>query len=268
MDIKWIDPESLAPIGNILIELAVLLAAGFIAIKVILMICKKYLDRSGADPVLHTFVLNGTKLVLGIVLIVMCLGILGVPIASVVAVLGAAGAAIALALRDSLANIAGGVMIIITKPFGQGDLVDVGDVRGKVEKIDLFLTTLKTLDNKSVTIPNGLINTSVLINHSREQKRRIDCQFGISYDADIAKAKSVIWEVIAGEPLIVSEPEPLVAVASHGESAVVLDVFVWCENEDYWPARYSMEEHVKLAFDEKGIEIPYNQVDVRIRDSK
>ena len=119
------------------------------------------------------------KVAAAIVLITMCLGVLGIQVHTIVAVIGAAGAAIALALKDSLANIAGGVMIILTKPFSKDDLIDIGDVSGKVHHIDLFLTTLKTYDNKTITIPNGIVNTSVLVNHSQEEKRRVDCTFGI-----------------------------------------------------------------------------------------
>lgn len=122
------------------------------------------------------------------------MGILGIPMSTVVAVLGAAGAAIALALRDSLANIAGGMMIIITRPFSKDDLIDVGTVSGKVENIDLLLTTLKTYDNKTITIPNGLINTSILVNHSKESKRRVDCTFNIGYGNDIGRVKELLAE--------------------------------------------------------------------------
>ena len=261
---KFVNIDELPPIGNKIIELVVLMVIGLIIIKLLMMVLKGYLKKSSADPVLYAFIHNAVKVVLIIILCTMALGVLGVQMTSIIAVIGAAGAAIALALRDSLANIAGGVMIIITKPFNQGDLIDIGEVTGRVDKIDLFLTTLKTVDNKTVTIPNGLVNTSVLTNHSRETERRVDCQFGISYSADIAKAKSVLWDVIAKDSRILATPEPLVAVASHGDSAVLIDVKVWCNNDHYWDVKYAMEENVKLAFDAAGIEIPFNQVDVHI----
>jgi small conductance mechanosensitive channel len=233
--------------------------------RIIMKITRKTLTKSNADPVVYTFVQNAVKVVCLIVLITMCLGAMGIPMSTVVAVLGAAGAAIALALKDSLANVAGGVMIIITQPFSKDDHIDIGDVSGKVEKIDLFLTTLKIFDNKTITIPNGLINTSVLVNHSKENLRRVDCTFGIGYNNDIGEAKAILRKVCDANPEIFKEPEPLIGVANHGDSAVILDVKVWCETDAYWDVKYFLEENVKLAFDEHGIEIPYPQIDVHIQ---
>ena len=194
----------------------------------------------------------------------MCLSVLGVSPSTIIAVVGAAGAAIALALRDSLANIAGGVMIIITKPFSQNDFIDVGEVSGKVEQIDLFLTTLKTYDYKTITIPNGIINTSILVNHSLEDKRRVDCVFGIGYDNDIQKVKNILYDICETNQDILKEPEPLIGIAEHGQNAVMVDMKVWCKTEAYWDVKYFLEENVKLAFDENGINIPYPQLDVHL----
>lgn len=257
--------EKLADLAETGIRLLLTVMIGLIVIKVIMKITKKSLDKSGADPSVYAFIKNAIKIVCVIVLATMCLGILGIPMSTVVAVLGAAGAAIALALRDSLANVAGGFMIIITKPFSKDDLIDVGEVSGKVEKIDLFLTTLKTYDNKTITIPNGLINTSILINHSRESKRRVDCTFSISYKNDIGKAKEILSAVCEACPQIIREPQPLIGVANHGDSAIIIDVKAWCETDDYWDVKYFLEENVKVAFDEHDIEIPYPQMDVFIK---
>lgn len=257
--------EKLTGLTEMCIKLATTIIIGLILIKIIMHITKKWLDRSGADPSVYTFVKNAVKGICVIVLITMCLGLMGIPMSTVIAVLGAAGAAIALALKDSLANIAGGMMIIITKPFIKDDHIDVGDVSGKVEKIDLFLTTLKTFDNKTITIPNGLINTSILINHSREEKRRVDCTFSIGYKNDISKAKEILANVCDVCPEILDEPKPVIGVANHGDSAVIMDVKVWCDNADYWSVKYFLEENVKIAFDEHDIEIPYPQMDVFIK---
>jgi len=259
-------PQKLEALGDMAIKFIVLMVVGLIAIKLILKITRKTLMKSSSDPVIYTFVNNAVKVVLLIVLITMALGVLGVSMTTIVAVVGAAGAAIALALKDSLANIAGGIMIIITQPFKKDDLIDVGEVSGKVENIDLFLTTLKTFDNKTITIPNGIINTSILVNHSMEDNRRVDCTFGIGYDNDIAKAKSILKEVCDSNPMIFTEPKPLIGVANHGDSAVMLDVKVWCKTDDYWDVKYYLEENVKLAFDDNGIEIPYNKLDVHLKN--
>lgn len=247
------------------IRLVLTVAIGLILIKVIMKITRRWLDKSGADPSVYAFVKNAVKIICFIILITMCLGILGIPMSTVIAVLGAAGAAIALALKDSLANIAGGIMIIVTKPFSKDDLIDVGDVSGKVENIDLFLTTLKTYDNKTITIPNGLINTSILVNHSKESKRRVDCTFSIGYSSNIAEVKDILNNVCAACPEIFSKPAPVIGVADHGDSAVIMDLKAWCDTDNYWDVKYFLEENVKLAFDEHNIEIPYPQMDVSIK---
>lgn len=257
--------EKLAGATEVFLKLALTVIIGLIIIKIVMSLTKKWLDKSGADPSVYTFVKNAVKVLCVIILVTMCLGLIGIPMSTVIAVLGAAGAAIALALKDSLANIAGGLMIIITKPFNKDDLIDVGEVSGKVEKIDLFLTTLKTYDNKTITIPNGLINTSILINHSRETKRRVDCTFSIGYKNDIGKAKEILAAVCEACPQIIREPEPLIGVANHGDSAIIIDVKAWCETDDYWDVKYFLEENVKIAFDEHDIEIPYPQMDVFIK---
>ena len=262
---KFLASDKLIEMGESAVKLILLIIVGLILMRIIMKITRKTLNKSNADPVVYTFVQNAVKVICLIVLITMCLGAMGIPMSTVVAVLGAAGAAIALALKDSLANVAGGVMIIITQPFSKDDHIDIGDVSGKVEKIDLFLTTLKTFDNKTITIPNGLINTSVLVNHSKENLRRVDCTFGIGYSNDIGEAKEILKTVCDANSDIIKEPAPVIGVANHGDSAVILDVKVWCETDVYWDVKYFLEENVKLAFDEHGIEIPYPKLDVHIQ---
>ena len=258
--------DKMMALADVGIKVILIVLIGLILIKIILKITKKSLRKSDADPAVYTFVRNAVKAVCVIVLITMCLGAMGIPMSTLIAVIGAAGAAIALALRDSLANVAGGVMIIITQPFSKGDLIDLGDVSGEVQGIDLFLTTLKTYDNKTITVPNGLINTSILVNHSKESKRRVDCTFGIGYHNDIGKVKEILRGVCDANPAIFAEPTPLVGVANHGDNAVMLDVKVWCKTDDYWDVKYFLEENVKQAFDENGIDIPYPQMDVHIKE--
>lgn len=269
---RLIASGKLAELGIMLLRLAVAVIIGLLFIKVVLAVTKKALDRSSLDPVIYSFIIKAIKVVAVIILVTVCLGMLGIQMSTIITVIGAAGAAIALALRDSLANIAGGVMIILTQPFKKDDLIDVesatGNVSGKVEKIDLFLTTLKTYDNKTITVPNGIINTSVLVNHSREDSRRVDCIFNIGYDSDIGLAKDILRKVCDENPLIFKEPEPLIGVANHGESSVVMDLKAWCRTDDYWDVKYYLEEEVKLAFDRSGINIPYAQMEVHLSTEK
>ena len=261
---RFLKSEGLSSGAVTVIELVALLVLGFIAIKVIVYLTKRTMKKSSLDASLYKFVLNGVKAVLYITLITMALSILGVSPTTIVTVVGAAGAAIALALKDSLANIAGGMMIMMTKPFSKEDYIDVGNVSGKVEHIDLFLTTLRTYDYKTITIPNGLINTSILVNHSKEDIRRVDCVFGIGYDNNIGEAKEILENVCSANSYILSEPGPVIGVSSHGDSAVMIDLKVWCRTEQYWDIKYFLEENVKIAFDEHGINIPYPQIDVHM----
>ncbi|MDO4745065.1 MAG: mechanosensitive ion channel family protein [Bacillota bacterium] len=259
------ESDKIAAAVGVCAKLIITIIIGAILIKIAMILTKKWLKKSGTDPSVFLFIRNAVRVICIIILVSMCLGMIGVPMSTVIAVLGAAGAAIALALKDSLANIAGGMMIIVTKPFSKDDLIDVGNVSGQVENIDLFLTTLKTFDNKTITIPNGLINTSILINHSKETLRRVDCTFSIGYGSDITKAKEILAAVCDACPQILKEPEPLIGVANHGESAIILDTKAWCETDDYWDVKYFLEENVKIAFDEHDIDIPYPHMDVYVK---
>ena len=261
---------SMEKLTDILLDLGgavLILMFGAIAIKLILRFEKKILEKSTLDESVYRFILNASKAALWIVLVIALLPMLGIPVASLVTVLGAGGAAIALALKDSLGNVAGGILILINKPFVRGDTIELGDVTGVVDEIDLLTTQLHTADNKIVTVPNGTITTSVLINYSREDVRRVDCQFSISYEADILQAKEILYNVTLCDERIFrdEEHEPIIGVAEHGDSGILLDLKVWCSTSDYFDVKYYLGENVKLAFDEAGIEIPYQTMDVHIR---
>ena len=251
--------------GMNLAAILIIILIGLILLKIILRITDRGLKKSTADPILYTFVRNVIKVAAAIVRRLPCAWafwafrsirswLLSEPPEQLLRWLS----------RTVLANIAGGVMIILTKPFSKDDLIDIGDVSGKVHHIDLFLTTLKTYDNKTITIPNGIVNTSVLVNHSQEEKRRVDCTFGIGYDDDIEHAKEIMRKVCDDNPLILTDPQPLIGVANHGESSVDMDLKAWCLTEHYWDVKYYLEEHIKVAFDENGIQIPFPQMDVHI----
>ncbi len=262
---KFFESDKPIEMGLLILNLVITVGIGLLTIKIILHFTRRALKRSSLDAVLYKFIVNAVKAVCLIVLATMCLGILGVQMSTIVAVLGAAGAAIALALKDSLANIAGGVMIIITKPFIRDDYIDIGDVSGKVKDIDLFLTTLRTYDNKTITVPNGLVNTSILVNHSREDMRRVDCQFGISYETDLTKAKDLMRGICRDSELILDEPEATIGVSKLDDSSVLMDMLAWCRTDDYWEVKYFLEEEVKKVFDENGIDMPYPQMEVRLQ---
>lgn len=264
---KFFESDKLVEVGLRMVGLILLIIIGLLILKVILHVMRKLLEKSKLDVLLYKFILNGIKALGIIILITMCLSMLGVQISTIVAVIGAAGAAIALALKDSLANIAGGVMIMVTKPFNKDDHIDIGEFSGKVKEIDLFITTLKTFDNKTITVPNGLVNTSILVNHSREETRRVDCKFSVSYDCDILRVKELMRQICRECDAILSEPEPVVGVSSHGDYAVIVDCYAWCKTQDYWDVRYFLEENVKKIFDENEIEIPFPKVDIQLNKS-
>ncbi len=241
-----------------------LLILGYILIKLVLRFEKKILEKSKLDESMHLFILRATKVALWVILVIAISPNLGVNPASLVTVLGAGGAAIALALKDSLGNVAGGILILINKPFVKGDTIELNGFSGVVDQIDLLTTQLHTFDNKVVTVPNGTITTSVLINYSREEVRRVDCQFTISYDADITQAKELLYNITICNEQILKEREPVIGVAAHEDSGILLDLKVWCSTSDYFDVKYYLEENVKIAFDEAGIDIPYKTMDIHI----
>ena len=256
--------EKLLEYGGNLLMAVVVFAVGMVLIKLALKITQKALEKTRLDKSVHKFVMTATRYTLYIILAVVILTSLKVPTAPLVTVLGACGAAVALALKDSLGNIASGIIILANKPFIRGDVIEVTGITGIVQSIDILVTTLKTYDNKVITIPNGTITASVLVNYSREEKRRVDLTFTISYDSDIAKAKDVLLAVAESNSDIFADPAPVIGVAEHQDSAILLDLKVWCENSRYYDVRYYLEEQVKLAFDEANITIPYPQMDVRV----
>jgi len=258
-------PEWLAdPVGKIITSIFILII-GLIIIKIVLVITRKILEKSSLDAVLYRFIRNAIKAILFIVILIMIVAELDGNLGGLLTILAAAGAAIALALRDSLANIAGGVIILINKPFTQDDFIDIDGTTGKVQEIDLFVTYLTTYDNKVITVPNGLINTSILTNYTKENKRRVDCCFRVGYDADIDRAKDILAAVAEQNPAIFKEPKPIIGVAGQEDNHISIDLKVWCKTEDDWRVKYFLEENVKLAFDEAGITIPFPQMDVHIK---
>lgn len=244
---------------------ALIIFVGYVLMKVILRIMKKALEHSKTDPVLYAFFLNSARVVMWITILLTALNYLGIPPTAFLTVVGAAGVAVALALKDSLGNFAGGILIIITKPFSRGDFIEDLQISGKVQEIDLLYTTLTTFDNKIITVPNGKLANSTIINYTRAENRRVDCTFTIGYESDIAQVKDILLTVAEEDDRIFKEPGPIVGVASHEDNAIAMDFKVWCKTEDYWDVFYFIQEQVKLAFDVAEINIPFPQMDVHIK---
>lgn len=190
---------------------------------------------------------------------------LGIQTASFLAILGAAGLAVALALQGSLSNFASGVLIIIFRPFKSGDMVEVAGISGVVQRIDIFQTIFKTGDNKKIIVPNSQITGGAITNYSAEALRRVDLVIGISYDSDLRKAKAVLQQILAQDSRILKDPAPVVAVSELADSSVQLIVRPWVEVDQYWPVYWDVLEQIKLAFDAEGIEIPFPQMSLHVK---
>jgi small conductance mechanosensitive channel len=189
---------------------------------------------------------------------------LGIQTTSFIAVLGAAGFAVGLALQGSLGNFAAGVMMIIFRPFKAGDFIEAAGIAGVVEDIGIFTTTLRTGDNKTIIVPNGQVTSGIIVNYSTKETRRVDLTVGVSYDDDIDKVREVIKGIIAADERIHSEPEPVIVVSALADSSVNFAVRVWVDAGNYWPVNFHLQETIKKRFDEEGISIPYPQQDVHI----
>jgi len=242
-----------------------MILAGWIVIKILSKIVIKALKKSSLDPVLHKFIGHGLIAICWIVLVGTALSYAGVPLSTFITVLGVAGAAIALSLKDSLSNIAGGIIIIVSKPFTKGDFIEAGPAMGTVDQIDLLFTRLLTTDNKVVHIPNGNLSTSVIVNYSSEDKRRVDCRFGISGTSSISKAKEILSVIAEQSDMIFSAPEPVIGIAEQSNGIVFIDMRVWCATGDFGAVKYFLEENVKIAFDEAGIEMPVPHINIHTK---
>lgn len=253
---------------DILINIAIaagIVLAGYIVIRILCSIVHKALVKSTLDEVLYPFIINCIKIILWIIVVITALSYLDIPIGALLTALGAAGVAIALALKDSLGNFAGGILIIISKPFKKGDYIEDYQTAGKVEKIDLLYTTLITFDNKVITIPNGKLANSTIVNYTRSESRRVDCVFSVTYQDDIQKVKELLQTVAESNPAIFTEPAPLIGIAKQGEGRIDVDLKVWCSTEDYQEVSYYLQEQVKLAFDEAGVRMAPPQMEVQLK---
>ena len=250
-----------------LIFAVLFLLIGMFLVKQIMRILKRAFNRSNMDGIMSSFIRSVAKIILYVLLIVIALSILDVPMDSIVAVIASAGVAIGLALKDSLSNLAGGFIILFSKPLKEGDTIEADGVMGKVEAITILYTRIVTVDNKTVFIPNGVVASGKIINYPDKETRRVDLNFGISYEDDIDAARAVLLDEVKAAPESLDAPAPKVVVLSHDESAVTLQLQVWTKSEDYWPLHYRLLESVKKAFDAKGISIPYPQMDVHLPEN-
>lgn len=222
---------------------------------------------SAKDPTLGKFLHSLISIILKALLIISVASMIGIETTSFIAVLGAAGLAIGLALQGSLGNFAGGVLILLFKPYRVGDFIEAQGYMGVVKEIQIFNTVLTTGDNRRVIIPNGALSNGSLINYSAEPTRRVDMTFGIGYGDDIGKAKAILHRLVAQDVRILKSPEPTIAVAALADSSVNIVCRVWVNAADYWGVFFDMHETVKNTFDTEGVSIPFPQRDVHIHQA-
>ena len=224
----------------------------------------KHLTKSKMDDILIGFVTSITKSILLLFVVIAALNQLGIDTTSLIALLGAAGLAVGLALQNSLQNFAAGVMLIVFRPFKAGDFVELAGVAGVVENIGIFSSVLRTGDNRELIIPNGVIYGGIITNYSTRSTRRIDMVFGVDYSDDLKKAKEILRGIVLADDRVLSEPEPVIAVSELADFSVNFIVRPWVKNADYWPVLWDVTEKVKLEFDAQGLSIPYPQMDIHI----
>lgn len=251
-------------VGARLLISIIILAIGLKLIRKVRDGLDRSMERTGVEATLRKFLDALVYALLLGVLVFIVAEQLGIQATSLVAVMGSVGLALSLAMEKSLANFAGGVMVLLLKPFKVGDFISTSDGEGTVDCIGLVYTTLVTADNKRINIPNSNMTSNVVTNVTGDPKRKLILEIGIGYDADLKKAKMVLLDLLENHPGVMKEEDKMVVVDSLGESSVNLSARAWTKTEDYWQTRWDLLEQIKLTFDEEGIEIPYNYLNVNV----
>ena len=251
-----------------LILAIIIYVVGFFLNKLVLNLFAKGVERSKMDQTVKTFLSSVIKIVITALVFIIVLTVLGIPMTSIITVLGTAGVAVGLALKDSLSNVAGGVLLLINQNIKVGNFVEIGAYSGTVEEVSILFTKIVTPDGKAIYIPNGVVSNSSLVNYSSEEVRRVDLVFGISYASDHKKAVEAINSAISKHPLVLQDKDIFVRISELAASSVNITVRVWTESANYWTVYFDLIEQVKEKLDEAGVHIPYNQLDVHLVDSK
>ena len=250
---------------KIVISLVVLLISFRIIKRITRKIAKKCdnekYDKTIMKTLAYAFSIGAKTLVL-----VSIIGYLGIDTSGITALIASLGVCIGLAVNGAVSNLAGGVIILVTRPFKVDDYIEAQGVSGTVEDIHMICTKLRTPDNKVVYVPNGTLANGNIVNYSEKTTRRLDLKFSISYESDYEKAKQIVWDVVTSHKLVLEDPTPFVRMTEHADSAITITARVWTKSSDYWDVNFDLLESVKKALDENGIEIPYNQLDVHVKN--
>ena len=243
----------------------VILVVGTLIIKAVIKRLKNGRIAQKAEKTVHNFVVSFVKIALYVILAVLVVATLGVPMASIVAVIGSVGLAISLAVQGTLSNLAAGIMILVFKPFREGDYIETDGVGGTVTELGIFYTTLCTPDNKTVVIPNGNVTSNVLTNYSSRDTRRVEIKLDMEYGTDLDFAKGIIKGVLERHPEIMSEPAPFIRMTEMADHAIIVTVRVWCARDEYWNVNFNLVEDFYNSLEKEGIKIPYPQMDIHIK---
>lgn len=243
--------------------LAIFLIGKFV-IRLVVRALGKLMEKQEVDKTLETFICNLVRTTLMVVVVIAAIGAIGVETTSFIAIFGAAGLAVGLALQGSLSNFASGVLIVLFRPYRVGDFVEAAGIAGSVEEVQILTTVLKTGDNKQIIVPNSQIMDSIITNYSANDTRRVDMVVGVSYDDDLDKVRKTLQELIAAEDRILDEPAPTIAVSALADSSVNFVVRPWVNSPDYWGVTFDLTEAIKKRFDKEGISFPFPQQDVHL----
>ncbi len=252
---------------NVAIALAIFYVGKFV-IGLVVRGIGKVMQKQEVDKTLETFVCNLVRAMLLVVVIIAAIGQIGIQTTSFIAIFGAAGLAVGLALQGSLANFASGVLIVLFRPYRVGDFIEAAGIAGVVEQVQILTTVLKTGDNKQIIVPNGQIMDSIITNYSANDTRRVDMVVGVSYDDDLDKVRSTLQELVKAEDRILAEPACTIAVSALADSSVNFVVRPWVKSSDYWGVMFDLTEAIKKRFDQEGISFPFPQQDVHLHTVK
>ncbi|GEQ23049.1 mechanosensitive ion channel protein MscS [Clostridium butyricum] len=260
---EWLSTSGLKIVIGLL-----LVWIGFKIITRVIKAANKVMEKRNVDVTLASFLDGFMNICLKLLLVLMIMNYVGLSTSGIIALLGSAGIAVGLALKESLSNFAGGVIILFIRPFNVGDYIEGAGESGKVDKIGIFYTHMSTVDNKQILVPNGTLANGIVRNYTAQEMRRVDLTFCVGYDQDIRGVKNAIFSVINKEELILNEPEPFVAVSELADSSVNFITRVWTETDNYWKVYYSLLENVKIKFDEENISIPYPQMSIHVNKTQ
>lgn len=259
-----IDSSTLLFYGGNLLKAIAIYYFGRIAISLIVRALRKVMRRQEVDVTLETFACNLVRMALLVVVIIAAIGALGIQTASFIAIFGAAGLAVGLALQGSLSNFASGVLIVLFRPYKVGDFVEAAGISGVVEQVQILTTVLRTGDNKQIIVPNGQIMDTIITNYSANDTRRVDMVIGVSYDDDLDKVRKTLEEIIAADDRILKDPAVKIAVSELADSSVNFVVRPWVATADYWNVMFDLTETIKKRFDQENISFPFPQQDVHL----